>query len=175
MGSIPFHHILANSLSYHSITRGHCALSSFLIHTFNATHKYPAFAKSASEYFSSEANHFLSFNTTSYASNTLFNFVLHSSSFLASNLDSPYATQRAGSVAVGAFVAESGPASAQLLGSTPAERAKIMEYNLHGEHEVSTATLPALLVAYGLSKFDAKREFEAFGEFKGEVVEFGGN
>lgn len=62
--------------------------------------------------------------------------------------------------AIAYFVADSGQASAQLLGATTEERAKIQQFIYHSENEIYPAVLPSIRVAFGIIPFDEKVDTE---------------
>lgn len=71
---------------------------------------------------------------------------------LETNGDSPVRVTEAAAIAH--FVADSGPARDQLLGATPAERAKIQEWIFHSEHEIFPPVVIAARVGRGIIPFN---------------------
>jgi len=64
--------------------------------------------------------------------------------------------------AITQYVAESGPAAGQLLGSTPAERAHIRQWIVFAEGEVMGAVTRSALWRIGLKAYDEATETAAF-------------
>jgi elongation factor 1-gamma len=73
--------------------------------------------------------------------------------------DPPVCIAESGAVAH--FVADSGPASAQLLGATPDARARIQQWILHNEHEVFPAALTGIMHKRAMKPFVQKNEDDA--------------
>ncbi|KAA8909655.1 glutathione S-transferase [Sphaerosporella brunnea] len=65
------------------------------------------------------------------------------------------------SAAIAHFVADSGPAREQLLGSTPAERAKIQQWIFHAETELTPQVMVGIRPRIGRGEYDAEAETKA--------------
>ncbi|KAL2864053.1 glutathione S-transferase family protein [Aspergillus lucknowensis] len=63
--------------------------------------------------------------------------------------------------AIAQYVAESGPARDQLVGSSPAERALIQQWILLAENEITTHCMTCLLPRLGVGKYDEAAETRA--------------
>jgi elongation factor 1-gamma len=65
------------------------------------------------------------------------------------------------SAAITYFIADSGPAREQLLGSTPVERARIQQWIFHAECEISTQIMTGVGPKIGRAEYDAEAEAKA--------------
>lgn len=68
--------------------------------------------------------------------------------------------------AIAQYVAESGPASTQLLGRDAAERAQIRQWILFGENELMNAVVLLVLWRLGLTTYDENREKTALANLE---------
>lgn len=68
--------------------------------------------------------------------------------------------------AIAQFIAESGPASAQLLGADSAERARIRQWIIYGEGELMNAVVLLVLWRLGLTVYDEHREKTALASLE---------
>jgi elongation factor 1-gamma len=65
------------------------------------------------------------------------------------------------SSAIAHFVADSGPAREQLLGSTPTERARIQQWIFHAEDEISPHVRTGVVPKLGRGEYNAEAEASA--------------
>jgi elongation factor 1-gamma len=66
------------------------------------------------------------------------------------------------SAAIAHFVADSGPAREQLLGSNPTERAYIQQWIFHAENEVTPQIMVGIRPKIGRAEYDPEAEAKAF-------------
>lgn len=68
--------------------------------------------------------------------------------------------------AIAQYAAESGPASNQLLGSIPEERASIRQWIGFADHELFEPLQNMVLWRFGMAPYDGKLERDSFGRFE---------
>ncbi|KAL4966525.1 glutathione S-transferase family protein [Aspergillus stella-maris] len=71
--------------------------------------------------------------------------------------------------AIAQYVAESGPAKDQLLGSTPAERAAIQQWAAFSETEVASNVVTAFLPRFGLVPYNEETDNRAIANIEREL------
>ncbi|KAF8543677.1 glutathione S-transferase [Trichophaea hybrida] len=99
------------------------------------------------------------FGTTNIDASWVSKFPLAKVPALETHSDPPVCIAESGAIAH--FLADSGPAREQLLGSTPAERARIQQWILHAEDEINPQVRTGVLPKVGRGEYNAEAEAQA--------------